>query len=279
MQFHFWQAVRAFILLALAAYIFKLHHSGEIIKYIHPHYLLFSQIASLLLLFLFFVQATRIWSIGDPDNQHTYCGPWGCEHDHGYAKPWHIRIIISYLIISLPIATGFFFPVKSLDSSLVHKKGIIFIASEHHHPQCTAADPTYLASVEQSKASFSPPLEEGPIVLNRDNFTLYASYIAQQAETLIGRAIILEGELVYDQSKHEAQLALVRFLVNHCVADATALGFYVEFPNNIKPSQTDIWIVAAGYLDIKRRNQYIVPYIKVVQWERKERPEYPYVYH
>lgn len=135
MVFQGQQAVRALILLAFTLFIFKLHYTGDITKYVNPKYMSLSQIASVLFLVLFFIQITRLWE--RPKEEHHDCGEddhtthtCGCEeleeehhhHDHG-DQPLTFRKMLSYSIIVFPLVTGFFLPAQTLDASMVENKG------------------------------------------------------------------------------------------------------------------------------------------------------------
>ena len=130
MRFHFQQAVRALILLVFSTLLFKLHFTGEITKFINPKYEALSQIASIVFLILFFIQITRIWTV--EEHSHQYCDheDHDCSHHHDHGdSPINMKKLISYLIIAVPLITGFLLPPKVLDASIADKKGAMIILS------------------------------------------------------------------------------------------------------------------------------------------------------
>ena len=157
MRFHFQQAIRALILLVFSTLLFKLHFTGEITKFINPKYEALSQIASILFLILFFIQMTRIWTV--EEHSHPYCDheDHDCSHHHDHGdSPFHIKKLISYLIIAVPLITGFLLPPKVLDASIADKKGAMLILSSQK--QTSIADKIAEKPIEANNIN---ELEEG----------------------------------------------------------------------------------------------------------------------
>lgn len=135
MNFHAQHLLRSVILLAFAGFLFKLHLTGDIGKYVSPHMVTYSQVAAVLFVLLFFVQIKRIWNgnpSGEEEHGHDHAHEQGllCDHDHGLSGRFGTKVVLVYVIMSVPLLTGFFMPVKTLDSSIAANKGVQFVSSK-----------------------------------------------------------------------------------------------------------------------------------------------------
>lgn len=132
MKFNIQQALKAIILFLFAAVIIRYHVTGEIDKLINRDYEVLSKTAAVIFLFLFVMQLQRLFSKGGEgyhhDHDHHECNQ-GCDHKHldDQKQMWKV---ISYLILVLPLVTGFMIPPKILDASIAEKKGVFIGGSE-----------------------------------------------------------------------------------------------------------------------------------------------------
>lgn len=307
MRFHFQQAIRALILLVFSAMLFKLHLTGEITKFINPKYEALSQIASILFLILFFIQITRIWTVEKHSHQccnhkDTSCGH---HHDHG-DSPFNTRKLISYLIIAVPLITGFFLPPKVLDASIAEKKGASIILSGQK--QIQRADENAEKSIEGNNITeleenfigehnvneldlegqkemsneeyglLKQKLAQSPTIVMSDR--VYAAYydeINMDIKKYKGRQIQLKGFVYKDNDLEQDQFFISRFLITHCVADASILGFLSELPE-ASTLHEDSWIEVNGTLDIATYNGVELPVVKISNWKIIGEPKEPYLY-
>lgn len=272
MNFHWLQALRALILLSFSALIFMLHHTGEIVRFINPEYVIFSQIASILFLLLFFIQVPRIWH-DNREVDHSNCGPWGCNHDDGYDQRITLKIVLSYLVIIVPILTGFIFPVKELDASIAAKRAIFFHSSHEEEESCTDESHVHppIEGLEEDLLNMS--------IINLDKHT-YASYlntVMNNPHLFKGKPIQLEGFVLKDETLNDNHWVLARFLVTHCVADASVLGVLVELNQNEQLLE-NTWIRVQGIIQVNKHHGSSVPVIKVVNWKQIEQLRDPYIY-
>ena len=307
MRFHFQQAVRALILLVFSTLLFKLHFTGEITKFINPKYEALSQIASILFLVLFFIQITRIWTVDE--HSHQYCDheDHDCSHHHDHGdSPFNMKKLISYLIIAVPLITGFLLPPKVLDASIADKKGAMLILS--NQKQTSTADEMAEKPIEANNIN---ELEEGTadvihgeplalenqlemsneeyeqlmqklvqspsIMMNDSVFAAYYDEINMDIEKFRGRKIQLKGFVYKEDGLEQDQLFISRFLITHCVADASIIGFLSELPEAAS-LQEDSWIEVNGVLDITTSNGIERPIIKISNWKIIGEPNEPYLY-
>lgn len=305
MHLHFQQAFRAFILLAFSTLLFKLHHNGDITKFINPKYEGLSQIASIIFLILFFIQVTRIWSTQKESHHDCHHDDHSCHHDHG-DTPLNTKKIIAYFIIMFPLATGFFLSPKVLDASIADKKGAMLMLSNQKQKNTLGGetnpqkDEQNINSQEEisgyDDSADSIKLEEEMIISEEEynelvkqlelknmiemNDYVYAAYydeIGMDVDKYIGKKIKLKGFVYKEKDLSQNQLVLSRFLITHCVADASIIGFLTEFSE--APSlDNDTWIEAEGVLDVTTYNGTELPLIRITGWKKINEPETPYLY-
>ncbi len=167
MKFQFQQTLKALILLAFAGLLFKLHYSGEIAKYINVKYSIWSQIASVMFVFLFFIQLERSWSHRQRAHDHAHaeadgvddphvCDHAGCDHDHGFSG-WSLKTAAAYAVIAFPLITGFLLPPKILDASVAAKKGTLLAQPKTGNESAADHQKTTLPEPLSDRTDAMPP--------------------------------------------------------------------------------------------------------------------------
>ncbi|MBM7649898.1 putative membrane protein [Bacillus ectoiniformans] len=298
MKFHIQQGVRAMILLAFSAMIFKLHYTGDINKFINPKYSGLSQTASIVFLILFFIQVTRVWT-KKKTGHHCQHEGHSCGHDHGDAQ-FNTKKLFSYILITLPLLTGFLLPPKVLDASIASKKGAIGILSNKEESSQGASRPPLQNSLNESNIDENPEdpglidnqvemsaaeydkliknLEKTSVINMSDSvYSVYYDEINQNIQQYIGRTISVTGFVYKEKDFNHNQLVISRFMITHCVADASIVGFLSEFPKD-PGIKEDTWIKVNGTLDTMTYNGAEVPYLKITEWEQIAEPVNPYLY-
>ncbi|MGE8000824.1 TIGR03943 family putative permease subunit [Lysinibacillus sp. NPDC093190] len=300
MKFQFQQAVRAIILLAFFAMIFNLHWTGEITKFINPKYENLSKTVAILFLLLFFVQLTRIFSFSTKkqhchSTEHAYC----TQHDHG-DSPINKKKVFSYLVIITPLLTGFLMPAKVLDASIADKKGASLILTKQSQ---TSKIEDYITSNRTVNENIYDEHAQDPMLMEErqevpkkeyellkqqlsqnqtikmtdKDYTIYYEDINKDLSKYLGKKIQLKGFVLNEDSFPQNQLVISRFLITHCIADASIVGFLAEFPKS-HTLDDDTWIEVIGTIDITTYNGESLPVIKVDNWVKIEEPEKPYLY-
>lgn len=305
MQIQFQQAARALILLAFSALILKLHVTGDITKFINPKYEGLSQTASVLFLFLFLIQITRIWTAKESSHHHCQNGDHACNHhhDHGDA-PFNTKKLLSYLIIVFPLVTGFLLPAKVLDASIANKKGaMLTLSNQKQAPKDaeknsnstpeqngqvdssihdTPVDPSLLENQKEiSKGEYEQLLSQlkqsQSIEMSDYVYAAYYEEMSRDISKFKGRTIKLKGFVYKEDGLASNQLVISRFLITHCVADASIIGFLSEF-NEASSLDKDTWIEAEGVLDTTTYNGTELPVVKITSWKKIAEPNEPYLY-
>ncbi len=258
------QAIKALILLVFAGFIFILYQSGEITTFIHPHYLHFSQFASVLFLILFFFQVPRIFRQLDTEQDHSHCGPWGCHHEDGEIS---MKTIVSIGIITIPLLTGLIMPYKTFGAEEALKRGIHYSGLDHK----TSGGNDLKDGVIKSM------MNQSVIRLDHTGFADYMGMISEYPEVFEGKEIEMEGFIAEDQFMKKKQKVIARFQVTHCVADAHASGLILENSDEFHLTN-NTWVRIKGALKVKEENQQYIPVIQIKTIENIDTPKNPYIF-
>lgn len=306
MRINLQQVSRAIILLVFVIFIVRLHYTGDILKLINPKYELLSKTAAILFLVLFVAQIKRILDSDKHDHaDHDHHD--GHNHDHGNA-PFTIRKLISYAIVILPLFTGFFFPMSTLDASIAANKGTMLslsnnttskadasVEDEKTAPETEKTEESIEDEVQQDDNVADPNLysntiskeehdilldelsEKSSIEMNDQLYTTYHQEINMNAADYVGKEIKVTGFVYKEESFSANQLVLGRFIITHCVADAGVIGFLTEM-DVAEELDEDTWVEAVGTIYLQEYEGDLLPAIKVTEWNVVEEPAQPYLY-
>lgn len=285
------------IILGLFLWFFRdLHNSGDILKYVNPKYQYFSKIAAGIFFLLFIIQLFRI--IQPKQHAHHICSI-NCTHDHGND---HLSVarFISYGIIAFPIITGFTFEPATLNASIAGNKGSFLPNVQQNNDESpdflenadTLADhedidiysEEYLP-LENNNYMSNNEYEEkvksfetaDTIYMNEDMFGTYYAEINNSPNHYIGKKIKIRGFVYKEEGFNANQFVISRFMITHCLADASILGFLTEMDEAFKLSE-DTWVEIEGILDTTTYDGVQIPLIKTTNWQVIDEPSEPYVY-
>ncbi|MCD8509873.1 MAG: TIGR03943 family protein [Bacillus sp. (in: Bacteria)] len=242
MYFHSQQAVKAIILLLFSGYIFMLHHTGEISRFINPQYTAFSQVASIIFLFLFFIQVPRICISKEQAEDHDYCTILGCSHDKEKIRQLPFKSIVIYAIIVLPLVTGFILPSKELGVAEAVKRGVCYAPNQTHY---------HSEDIINSNEALTEMLESPVIVLEHSNFAKYVNHILTYPELFYDKPIELDG-FILDELNLNDHVLLGRFLVTHCVADAHVTGLLLSTDDD-HLRKVNGWVKVWGIIAVEKK--------------------------
>ncbi|WP_370621808.1 TIGR03943 family protein [Bacillus sp. JCM 19034] len=262
------QMIKAIVLLLFAVFIFHLHKSGEITRFINPNYLTFSQIASVLFLFLFFIQVPRIFTSPYDDHDHSLCGPWGCSHEESESGGT-LKTFVAYGLIILPLFTGFLLPFKDFGAAEAQNRGVSYVTHDHSHGE-------ELELNDQNK-TVEEMVNKPVLTLTNDNFASYLTTITSYPQYFKGKEIELEGFILEEECHANSRAVITRFLVTHCVADAHAIGLVIE-DGAALGIEENTWIYVKGELGITDSDEMFIPMINVKSWREIQVPTDPYIY-
>ncbi|UOQ48647.1 TIGR03943 family protein [Gracilibacillus caseinilyticus] len=285
------QAVRAMILLLFALFIINLHYSDQLLLLINPKYEAISKIGVCILLILFGFQIHRIWKTKQNENhEHGF----DHHHDHGYGII-NLRKLTSYSIILLPIVTGLVLPLSTLDASMAEKKGAMLsltnnAKSDESNTTTTNAssrkdaynqpDPNLNSNgmkkveYEQMKDSLA---DASSINMTDQAYSTYYEMINADPARYEGKEITINGFVYKEDGFESDQLVIGRYLITHCVADSSLIGFLSTL-QGVESLAEDTWISVKGTIYLQEYNGVSLPAIKVKDWKEIQQPEQPYVY-
>ncbi|MEC1922938.1 TIGR03943 family protein [Bacillus subtilis] len=280
---------RLLVLMGFSFFFYHLHASGNLTKYINMKYAYLSFIAIFLLAILTAVQAYLF--IKSPEKSgHHHDHDCGCghdhEHDHEQNKPFYQRYLI-YVVFLFPLVSGIFFPIATLDSSIVKTKGFSFKAMESgdHYSQTQYLRPDaslYYAQDsydKQMKQLFNKYSSKKEISLTDDDFLKGMETIYNYPGEFLGRTIEFHGFAYKGNAINKNQLFVLRFGIIHCIADSGVYGMLVEFPKDMD-IKDDEWIHIKGTLASEYYQPFksTLPVVKVTDWNTIKKPDDPYVY-
>ncbi|MFD4930071.1 TIGR03943 family putative permease subunit [Peribacillus butanolivorans] len=274
--------VRLFILLGLTFLFMHLHASGNISKYINMEYSYVSQIAIYILAIFTLMGSYLYLKEGDQEE----CEECHRGHDHSHEnKVW--KKILTYSLFLIPIFTGLFLPVATMDSNIVEKKGFHFPVyddtDEYSQHQFLKPDTSlyygkddYLTLMDQSLKSL---VEHNSLHLTDENYLTDLEAIYYSPGKFTGKQITLTGFSYNSEDVAKNQVFLFRFGIIHCVADSGAFGMLIEFPEGMNP-KNDEWYSVTGELETIYYQPFkkTIPILKVSSYNKTVEPKDPYVY-
>ncbi len=238
------RAVRSFqaLILALMGLFFLSRiWSGDILFYINQRFVVLVFFAGLAFVILAQVQYTE--RLTDQDEK---------RNAKDYLKP-----TLWWLVI--PLLIGFLVPARPLSPSAVVNRGI-------------SIDAPLSAQIEDTTTILSLSPTERTVL---DWIRLFS--FSENLQQFVGQPADVTGFVFSDGRLSDTQFMVGRFTVICCVADATALGMIVEYPQVavLKPHS---WVRVQGKIDLLEREDRIVPIIKAELVEAVPPPDQPYLF-
>ncbi|WP_040948787.1 TIGR03943 family putative permease subunit [Gorillibacterium massiliense] len=216
---------------------------------------------------------------GHEDHDH-----FGHDHSHGNEKRWQ-RVIV-YVILLVPVATGLFFPVQTLDSSFVKAKGFsfpTFVGTEDPgNHQFLKPDTSVFYGKENyskvQKKELAEFIDRDNIQLNDKDYLKGMEVIYNFPGEFMDKTIGFDGFAYKGEQVDGNHYFIFRFGFIHCVADSGVFGMLVDFPANLN-LENDQWIHVSGKLtwEMYQPFKQTIPVLEVKDWNRIETPEDPYV--
>ena len=211
--------VRAALLLGLAALIGKLLLTGEMVKYMSPSLDPLSAATGLVLGAMGLVE---LRGVGGSD-----------EHAH---SPEHVDEALASLLLLLPVLLALVFVPRSLSTGALGGEPLdgLLLTYARGAPPATQG---------------GPPPPRRPIADVDD----LLAYVSQSGEAGIGQRVRVRGIVARGDSLREDELAVVRFSIAHCVADARPVALLVVAGGRQAPA-VDQWVEIDGTLDRRERD-------------------------
>ena len=198
--------------------------------------------------------------------------------------------MVGYTILLVPICSGIFLPVQTLDSSFVKAKGFYFPASQEidaespGEHQFLKPDSSVFYGTEGYDRLKNKELAEfidlKDITLDDGNYMKGMEVIYNFPGQFMGDTISMTGFTYKGEQADEEHYFLFRFGFIHCVADSGVFGMLAEFPKGTSFGD-DEWICVTGKLTSQYYQPFkqTIPVLRIIPpGEKISQPEDPYVY-
>ncbi|MHA6483194.1 TIGR03943 family putative permease subunit [Paenibacillus sp. strain BS8-2] len=297
--------IRFFILIGFALMFAIIHQNGQLNMYINTKYAYLSISAIVLLSLLAVVEFVRIYRLDKHHHSHDHTGPehhhhshshshdhdhddhYGLDHSHEPTSRW--KRMVGYTILLVPICTGIFMPVQTLDSSFVKAKGFSFPTPQEINDD-TPGEHQFLkpdSSVFYGKEGYDKLknkeltefIDLKEINLDDSNYMKGMEVIYNFPGEFMGDTVSFTGFTYKGEQADNDHYFLFRFGFIHCVADSGVFGMLAEFPQNTS-FEDDEWVRVTGKLTSQYYQPFkqTIPVLRITSWETIPQPEDPYVY-
>lgn len=159
----------------------------------------------------------------------------------------------------IPILIGFLIPARPLSPTAVANRGI-------------SIDAPVSARIEDTASILSLNPAERTVL---DWIRLF-SY-SENVQQFVGQPVDVTGFVFSDGRLTANQFMVGRFTITCCVADATALGMIVEYPQ-VAMLKEHSWVRVLGKIDLIERDERLWPVIIAESVEAVPQPEQPYLF-
>lgn len=240
------EIVKTGLLIGLGLYFVANIISGNLTNYINVRFSWLSYVAAVLFLLIGGFSLLHLLDAHLPsrkrkndDHDHHH------DHDHG-AISW-----ATLIVIAVPLVLGTLIPSRPLGAESVDGNVSITAASVDN----------MVLSIEPSKRNVLDWLR----VFNATDD--YA--------TLSGLPADVIGFVYLEPTFGENQFMVARFTVSCCVADASAIGIPVQWPEAVEQGQ---WVRVTGVMETGDFRGDAAPILHAQAVEVVEQPEHPYLY-
>ena len=275
--------IRAVILVVFAIFLIELHISGDITKYINPKYDGMSKIAAGV--FILFFLHSAFSDLGEGGRLPSLL------FTRLYSRPWVFWFLFQkvnelwYSYVSF--IDGICVCSNRIGFNIAAKKGTVLPQvnrNENDGIENAVFENHLIGSMEEQEALpnnnfFSEgkytqemkKLDESELIQMNDG--IYSSYVEamnMNPNDFEGRKIKVRGFVYKEEGLEENQLILSRFLITHCIADASITGLITEF-NQANEFEQDTWLEIEGTLEVTNYNGIELPLIKAEKMDRNKR--------
>jgi uncharacterized repeat protein (TIGR03943 family) len=247
MSIRTYHAFQALLLAALGLFLLQKIVSGTLFWYINQRFMILVLLAGVGCLWL----AQTAWqNLRQAKTEHDHASVH--EHDHRPASAWNLAII------ALPVLLGLLIPARPLGTSAIANKGINTNAP--------------LSSDKPSALTFNLAPEARTVLdwVRAFNYESDLSIFTDQPADVV-------GFVYHDPRLPAGQFLVGRFALNCCVADATAIGVAVAWPDENALADNS-WVRVRGAVQATTLNGKSLPLIQAVSVEQVAEPDQPYLY-
>lgn len=275
---------RAALLAGFAFMIVYLFRSGQAVLYIAPRMELLVKLSALGL------YAAAVYQIFAAIRTKVHRHDENCECGHNHSKS-PFKSTVMYALFLLPLLTGFLVPISTLGSAMAEKKGISFTGSESISRTEARAPSIPSAAAEPDLEALFPYDEytvdhaklgkklygEERIIVPEKQFIETLTTLDLYRDALVGKEVEISGFVYREEDMGEDRIAVSRFAMNCCSADALPYGLMITWPKAEQYSE-DEWITVRGKLTVIEYAGNPIISLDATRIERIVAPSTPYVY-
>ena len=259
--------------------------SGKLNQFINVHYRYLAVLSMILSLLLAMVQLV-LWVKADGKTKEHHHEE-DMEHEHGLKKRY--QRVIAYVLLALPVIVGTFFPVVSLDTTIVQAKGFQFPISKESvgDPQMQTQYLQPNTSMYYNKTEYQKQMDKlmkkydqaGTLAVTEENYLEVMELIYNYPSSFIGRKISFDGFIYHAKQDKQEDDFVFRFGIIHCVADSGVFGLRIHLPEGTA-LKNDQWVHIEGviqsnfYQPLKRE----LPVVQTTKTSTIIAPKNQYVY-
>ncbi|MCK9859673.1 TIGR03943 family protein [Paenibacillus sp. ATY16] len=305
--------IRLYILGGFAFMLLEMHIRGDLNKYINMRYSYLSTSAIILLTILFAFEFIRIYRKERADkaaaelghhhhhDQHDHHHDHSHNHEHGHAcacqdhdhhghDHHHSKVgqWFSYVFLLIPILTGLFLPVQTLDSSFLKAKGFSFpnidySADNPGNHQFLKPDTSIFYGEDGYKKIANKELAQftgkEQLIFNDNDYLKGLEAVYNHPQDFMGKTIGFDGFVYKGEQIDDTHYFVFRYGFIHCAADSGVFGMLVEFPKGTDLKNDD-WVHVVGTLssELYQPFKQTIPVLKASAWNPIDSPSDPYVY-
>jgi putative membrane protein len=252
MKINFEALLRVAVLAGLLWLLIKLIASGELNLLVNPRNRWLIELSGYA---LFVLLAVQVATVLDGGNNQRSCGCAGDNHVWG-----HIPFLITLLL-------AFGLPFKSLDENLVTAKGL--------NSRLAVESAFAFRDMPRPLAKQLGGMEN--IVVTDQNFIEVVSEIILFPRDYVGKEITMKGFVFKESNYAPEQLAVARYVIVCCAADAAPYGLLCSFADAGAYKEGD-WLNIRGEIVMGRFQDRGVPLVRIKAAEQVAQPKNPYVY-
>jgi uncharacterized repeat protein (TIGR03943 family) len=257
MKLSSYRVLQGMILAVLGLFLLTRVWNGTILYYINQRFVLLVVFAGIGLMAVAqimlqdrarLIQGERVESDGEHEHDHEH----DHKHEHGAGRGWNLWWV------ALPVIIGLLVPAQALGTSVLANRGI------------NTSTPLLSGAAQTSTL-------ELPDVRTNILDWLRAVEAADDPHALVGQPVDVEGFVYHDPRLASEQFMLGRFTITCCVADASAIGMVVIWPEAERlPDNT--WMRVSGTLALVEFDGQQAPAIQAEVVEAVAEPQQPYLF-
>jgi uncharacterized repeat protein (TIGR03943 family) len=253
-------AIRAVVLFGLAGLIGRLLLTGEMVKYMSPALdpltALAGVVAACMGLFELRQAVRHLRPDGEPDSEEL--------HGHGEEPGHWSDQLVTAGVILVPVLVGLLLTPRAL--------GVGALGGEPINGLLVSLAPGSAAVPPPARPVGTPPIEDVQGLIDA---------LRTQGDGALGQRIRASGVAAPGSDLADDELALLRFTIAHCVADARPLALLVVTPEARQvpggAGALDQWVQVEGLLTTRERDGVRLVTIEADRVERVGEPANPYI--